>query len=197
MNRFAVKVEDPASASRVSAALPGWPGQLSFSPPVAVWRVPFSRLSRTTDAAVGYFELGMIEAALQELDKLPPAEQLEPEVLELRSVIHQHTGRWSEAAQAFGALCARRDAELEHFIGWGCCLYELGAHEEARAALLSAPETLRQNGLWHYHLACYEALTGRAVAARERIDRALRLDPCLRRMAEQNSNLAPLLRGAA
>lgn len=162
---------------------------------MAEWRVPFSRLSRTTEAAVGYFELGMGEAALQELDQLPPADQLEPEVLELRSVIHQHLGRWAEAAQAFQALCARRDAELEHFIGWGCCLYELGAHEEARRALLSAPEPLRRHGLWNYHLACYEALTGHPAEARDRVEQAIRLDPCLRHMAQQNSNLAPLLRG--
>jgi hypothetical protein len=50
-------------------------------------------------------------------------------------------------------LCNRRDADLEHFIGWGCCLYELGAHDEARKALLSAPAPFRSNGLWNYHLA--------------------------------------------
>jgi uncharacterized protein HemY len=60
----------------------------------------------------------MSQAALQELDQLPSGDQLDPEVLELRSVIHQQTGQWTEAAQAFKALCARRDADVEHFIGW-------------------------------------------------------------------------------
>lgn len=167
---------------------------MRFAGSVTHWDVPFSKLSRTTEAAVGYFELGMTESALQELDQLPPKDQLEPEVLELRSVIHQHTGQWAEAARAFGALCARRDADLEHFIGWGCCLYELGAYEEARQALLSAPENIRQSGLWNFHLACYEALLGHSEAARERVELAIRLDPCLRHMAQQNSNLARLLR---
>jgi Tfp pilus assembly protein PilF len=171
-----------------------YPGWLSFSRPVTPWGVPFSKLSRTTEAAVGYFELGMIEAALQELDQLSPGDQREPEVLELRSVIHQHTGQWSEAARAFQALCARRDADVEHFIGWGCCLYELGAYEEARQALLSAPEAMHRNGLWNFHLACYEALAGHGEAARKRVELAIRLDPCLRHMAQQNSNLAPLLK---
>ena len=94
---------------------------------MAFCRVLFSKLSRTTEAAVGYFELGMSQSALQELDQLPPGDQLEPEVLELRCVIHQQMGHWVEAANAFNALCARRDADVEHFIGWGCCLYELGA----------------------------------------------------------------------
>lgn len=167
---------------------------MRFTGSVECCGVPFSKLSRSTEAAVGYFELGMTEAALQELDQLPPEDQLEPEVLELRTVIHQHTGRWADAARAFSALCARRDAELEHFIGWGCCLYELGAHEEARQALLSAPENIRRTGLWNFHLACYEALVGRSDAARERVELAVRIEPCLRHMAEQNSHLAPLLR---
>ena len=168
--------------------------QLSFSQPMTTWWVPFSKLSRTTEAAVGYFELGMMEAALQELDQLPSQDQLEPEVLELRSVIHQQNGQWFEAARAFEALCARKDADVEDFIGWGCCLYELGTYEEARQALLSAPETIQGNGLWNFHLACYEALVGHPETARERVQRALRLDPCLRHMAEHNTYLAPLLR---
>lgn len=81
-------------------------------------------------------------------------------MLELRCVIHQQMGHWVEAANAFNALCARRDADVEHFIGWGCCLYELGAYEEARQALLTAPKALQLNGLWNFHLACYEALVG-------------------------------------
>ena len=173
------------------------PGQLRFAETVAGWGVPFSRLSRSTEAAVGYFELGMMEAALGELDQLSPADQQETEVLELRSVIHQQTGRWAEAAMAFRALCNRRDAELEHFIGWGCCLHEIGAHDEARKALLSAPGAFRSNGLWNYHLACYEALCGRSEDARSRVERAIQLDPRLRRMAQQNTHLAPLLGSAS
>jgi tetratricopeptide (TPR) repeat protein len=155
--------------------------------------VPFSKLSRTTEAAVGYFELGMSQAALQELDQLPSGDQLEPEVLELRSVIHQQMGQWAEAAQAFKALCSRRDADAEQFIGWGCCLYELSAYEEARQALLTAPEPIRRNGLWNFHLACYEALVGHPEAARERVELAIRIDPCLKHMAQQNTRLGPLL----
>ena len=174
--------------------IPRYRARLSFSGTVTRCGVPFSKLSRTTEAAVGYFELGMSQAALQELDQLPSGDQLEPEVLELRSVIHQQTGQWAEAAQAFKALCARRDADVEHFIGWGCCLYELGAYEEARQALLTAPESIRRNGLWNFHLACYEALVGHSEAARERVELAIRMDPCLKHMAQQNTRLAPLLR---
>ena len=39
-----------------------------------------------------------------------------------------------------------------------------------------------------------EALAGHGEAARKRVQLAIRLDPCLRHMAQQNSNLAPLLK---
>ena len=172
----------------------GYRGRLSFKRIVTSCCVPFSKLSQTTEAAVGYFELGMSQSALQELDQLPSGDQLEPEVLELRAVIHQHMGNWAEAGKAFEALCARRDADVEHFIGWGCCLYELGTYEEARQSLLTAPKALQHNGLWNFHLACYEALLGHPEVARERVELAILIDPCLKHMAQQNTRLGPLLR---
>ena len=135
----------------------------------------------------------MSQSALQELDQLPPGDQLEPEVLELRCVIHQQMGHWVEAAKAFNALCARRDADVEHFIGWGCCLYELGRIAECREALIKAPASARNHGLWNFHLACYEAILGNNDEARRLILRSLELEPSLRSMALRNENLVPLL----
>lgn len=155
--------------------------------------MPFSRLTKSLEAAVGYFELGMAEESLRELDALPPESQCELEVLELRAVACQQLGRWASAAAAYEAMCRLPCADTDRFIGWGCCLYELGAYADCRLALLSAPPESRCHGLWNFHLACYEALLGNTKDARKLIRRALTLDPALRRMAERNENLAPLL----
>lgn len=159
--------------------------------------MPYSRLSKTLEAAVGYFELGMASETLRELDAIPPEDQCELEVLELRAVACQQLGRWVSAAAAYEAMCRLRCADTDRFIGWGCCLYEIGAYADCRLALLSAPMESRFNGLWNFHLACYEALLGNTPAASRLIHRALDLDPALRRMAERNENLAPLLTGRA
>jgi len=156
--------------------------------------VPLSQFNRTLEAAVGFFELGMPEEALRELDSLPPADQGEEEVLELRLVLFQHLGRWDDASQACSRLCQHKGADVDRFIAWGCCLYELARVEECRRVLLQAPPEARGNGLWNFHLACYEALAGHGEAARKRVQLAIRLDPCLRHMAQQNSNLAPMLK---
>lgn len=155
--------------------------------------MPFTQFNRTLEAAVGFFELGMAEEALRELDTLPEADQGEEEVLELRFVLNQHLGRWEAASDCCERLCRLRGADVDRFIAWGCCLYELGRIEACRAALLQAPPEARTHGLWNFHLACYESILGNKDEASRTIGRALELEPRLRCMAEQNENLAPLL----
>jgi len=156
--------------------------------------VPFTHFNRTLEAAVGYFELGMAEEALRELDTLPPEDQDEEEVWEMRSVLNQHLGRWEDAAKACERLCRLKPSDPDRFICWGCCLYELGRIEGCREALLQAEPEAREHGLWNYHLACYEAILGRSEEARALVRKSLSLDPTLMGMARRNENLGPLLR---
>jgi predicted Zn-dependent protease len=157
--------------------------------------VPFSLLTKTLDRATGYFELGMAEEALAELDGLPADLQQHADVLEMRAVVSQNLGRWNAAAAAYEALCAQPVADTDRFVEWACCLYELGRIHECRAALRAAPAEHIRHPLWHYHLASYEAILGDVSAAKSLLAEALRLEPKLRRMAEHNENLAPLLDG--
>jgi hypothetical protein len=78
--------------------------------------VPFTNFNRTLEASVGYFELGMAEEALRELDTLEPADQSEEEVLELRLVLNQHLGRWAGAAEACAGLCAIKGADIDRLV---------------------------------------------------------------------------------
>lgn len=161
---------------------------------MAGWGVPLTQFNRTLEAALGFFELGMAEEALRELDSLPESQQAKEEVLEFRLVLHQHLGRWDDASRTCARLCQCAGADVDRFIAWGCCLYEMARVAECRQALLQAPPEARGNGLWNFHLACYEAILGSREEARRLVHRALELDPALRAMAECNENLAPLLK---
>lgn len=155
--------------------------------------VPWTHLNNRLEPAIGYFELGMVREALLELDALPPEIQGELEALELRSVAYQQLGQWEAAAKAFQAICQLPSADVDRFIDWGCCLYELGAYLDCRLALLSAPPKARDNGLWNFHLACYEALLDKPDEAKKLVRQALSLDSSLQPMARGNKNLAPFL----
>ncbi|MBN8246180.1 MAG: hypothetical protein J0L84_01910 [Verrucomicrobia bacterium] len=157
--------------------------------------VPLNRLRKCLDSAIGWFELGMPGEALRELESLPEADRARLETLELQAVLLQQQQRWDDAAATYAALCRQEGACVDRFIAWGCCLYELNRIPECREALLAAPESAHQHGLWNYHLACYEALLGRTDEARRLIRHSLEIEPRLRAMALRNSNLAPLIAG--
>jgi len=155
--------------------------------------VPEPHLNHVLRAAIGWYELGLAQEALSELDALAPTDRDRTESLELRAVILQQLNRWEEAAHTYAVLCRCPGAPVDRFIAWGCCLFELNRVEECRSALLAAPPEARQQGLWNFHLACYEALLGHRAEARRLVRASLQLDPRLRQMASHNENLAPLM----
>lgn len=148
---------------------------------------------RALETAIGYFELGMASDALRELDSLEPELQHARPSLELRSVVLQQLEQWEAAAKVHAELCAMPGTDIDGFIAWGCVLYELERYAECRSALLAAPPTARDHGLWNYHLACYEILLGNVEEGRRLIQRSLQLEPRLRAMALRNGNLRPLV----
>ena len=154
--------------------------------------MPETQLNRVLRAAIGWFELGMAREALAELDTLIPQDQVRTETLELRAVLLQQLEQWEQAAQTYCTLCSRPGAPVERFIAWGCCLYELNRVKQCREVLLAAPDEARQNGLWCFHLACYESILGNKEVARRWAQESLRLDPQLKRMVAQNENISPL-----
>lgn len=157
--------------------------------------MPFHEAHRALKAAIGYLDLGMPQDALEELDQLDPADQDMLEVLEMRAYLQQFLGQWQPAASTYQRLCEREDASVDRFLAWACCLYELKDYPACRDALLAAPTAKAdRHALWHFHLACYLALTGDKQQARDRALHALKLEPALRQMALRNSNLGPLLK---
>lgn len=155
--------------------------------------MPFTQFNRTLEAAVGYFELGMADEALRELDTLPSEDQHEEDVLELRSVLNQHLGRWEAASHCCEALCRCQGADADRFVAWATCLFELGEVAACKAALLQAPPLARSSSLWHFHMACYEALLGQPIAAAQHVQACLSIEPGMRCMVENNSHLRPVL----
>lgn len=158
-----------------------------------VCTVPFTQFNRTLEAAVGYFELGLAEEALRELDTLPADDQREEDVLELRFVLNQHLGRWEAASHCCEALCRCQGADVDRFIAWAACLHELGEVASCKVAMQQAPPEARRHALWNFHMACYEAMLGRCKSAVGHMEAALAIEPATRSMIALNSHLAPLL----
>jgi tetratricopeptide (TPR) repeat protein len=147
----------------------------------------------TLQAALGYYELGMADDALRELNELQGDGRVDTSALELRALVLQRLGKWREAAEAYAALAESPGASVDTYIACGCCFYEVGDYAACREALLRAPPAARDHGLWNFHLACYEALLENWDEARRLIRKSLVLEPRLRGMARRNENMRKLI----
>jgi len=143
-------------------------------------------------AAQGYSELEMHEEAILELDKLPLAEQVRPDVLEMRVLILMKDNRWQEALSASEKLCALAPESPVGFIHAAYCLHEMGQTREAKDLLLEGPAELVNDATYHYNLACYECALGNLETARAYLKASLTMDKNLREYAKSDPDLKPL-----
>jgi len=143
-------------------------------------------------SAQGYFELEMNKEAIAELDKLPLADQLRPDVLEMRVLILMKDQRWREALSASEKLCAVAPQIPIGFIHAAYCLHEMGQTREAKELLLEGPASLVNDATYHYNLACYECALGNLEAARAYLKASLAMDEKLGEFAKTDPDLSPL-----
>lgn len=137
--------------------------------------------------------LGMLADAASELAKIPREDGENREVLEVRLDLATQRRSWKTAAKR-GEQLATRYPEIESgWIGWAYALRELQQIEEAKAVLLEAePRHGRKSALLHFNLACYYALLGEVETARERLERACKLDVRFKEEALTDPDLVSL-----
>jgi len=128
------------------------------------------------NAAVGYYNLGMVEESLGELNAIAESDRSRPEALALRVSVLMRMQSWEEAAQCGVALTRLLPGEPSPYLDVAFCLHELKHTREAREILLNGPDSLKGNPTYHYNMACYEAQLGDLSTARRYLDRAIAMD---------------------
>ena len=147
---------------------------------------------RTLQAAQGYFELGMLDDALTELDTLPADLQEGAAVLQMRLFIHMREKRWPEALDISRTFCRVQPEETLGFIHAAFCLHELRRTAEAKALLLAGPAALLNEATYHYNLGCYDAVLGNIEEAQGHLRTSFRLDGKFRDYARTDPDLRPV-----
>ncbi len=154
------------------------------------------KISQKTDktllAAQGYFELGMLDEALEELDALPAGLQEGAEVLQMRLFIHMREKRWSAALEISRTFCRLQPEETMGFIHAAFCLHELRRTAEAKAFLLAGPASLLSEATYHYNLGCYDAALGNLEDAQAHLRTSFKLDGKFRTYAKTDPDLKPV-----
>ena len=141
-------------------------------------------------AVQGYYELGLPAEALAELEGIAdPGFQERTDVLSLRMMLLMDLHRWADALGSARRLCEREPHSGAPFIQAAFCLHEIGQTQEARALLRQGPATLLRDAVYHYNLACYEAVLGDVEAAQVHLRDSFRLNPEMRQAARKDRDL--------
>lgn len=124
----------------------------------------------------GYIELGMLDDAWREIESLPPELSGTPEAQEVRIIVMLDQGRLEEALALSENLCDLFPDHPAGFVQGAYCLHARGDTAGAIAHLQSGPESLREEPVYFYNLACYELALGRDEAARTWLTHSFEMD---------------------
>ena len=142
------------------------------------------------EKARGYLELGMLDEAWRELERLPAGRDASAEAQEMRIAVLLDRREFDKALTLCEVLCELHPANHAGFLQGAWCLHEQGASEAAIKHLHAGPETLRDEPVFFYNLACYELALGREQAAQTWLRRSFEMEETFREKALADPDLA-------
>ena len=150
------------------------------------------QLKRRLSYAQGYLELGMVAEAAAELDRIPAADSGALEVLAVRLAVLQEQKNWPALSALAGDLVRRAPAEAAAWVTWAYATRRADSLPAAERILLEAEQHHPTEPTIQFNLGCYACQRGDLPAARDRVNRAIALDPKFTQAAATDPDLAPL-----
>ena len=142
--------------------------------------------------AEGYLELGMLDDAQRVFEELGALERRHPQVQMLLLQLLIRRQSWDEAILLGRTLIAGEAGVDEAYLHTAYCMHETGRTREARELLLEAPQSMHGDALFHYNLACYEAVLGASERALYHLDKSIALNPAFKQQAMVDPDLKSL-----
>lgn len=147
---------------------------------------------RLLSHARGYLELGMIAEAAAELDRIPAPQNDELDVLAVRLAILQELHDWPNLRDLARLVVMRAPEEAAAWVTWAYATRRADSLEEAERILLNAEIQHPGEATIQFNLGCYACQRGDLSAARQRVDRAIQLDPDFKKAAATDPDLEAL-----
>jgi predicted Zn-dependent protease len=145
------------------------------------------------DSARGYLDLGMLDEADAALASLTNEQRESEPGRELAISIALNRSDNEIAFRLSEELCRQWPASHAGPIQGAYALHALGRTEEAILFLQAGPGHLREEAVYYYNLACYEATLGRSEAAVSWVLESVLHDPAFRERALEDPDLAGIL----
>ena len=140
----------------------------------------------------GYLELGMVEEAAAELDRISELSASEFDVRVLRVLVLQEQKKWVRLVPLAAGLAREKPDDAGWWIMWAYATRRAASLPAAEKILLEAETYHPKEATIQFNLGCYACQRGDLASARKRVDRAIALDSHYRDAAETDPDLAAL-----
>jgi tetratricopeptide (TPR) repeat protein len=163
---------------------------LQFTPYSLMTVVMTPENEKRIEAAMGYFELGMLNDATQELEVLGHRERLS--VLSVWSAALRMARRWPEMLSLTRKMVELYPDEAECWISLADATRNSGSLPEGLSLLETAHEHFPNDGHILFQIACYCCQLGRLDEARNAVRRAVSCNRVWKKVAIQDRDLTLL-----
>lgn len=143
-------------------------------------------------AAWGYIELGMFEAANDEVGAIEAVWRGSPDVQRARLEIYRGLEKWELMEIVAVKLLEWNPKKAGHFVNLAYAARRAQSVGKAREILARAAELHPDDATIQFNLACYDAQLGDIDAAKEHLKRATSTEAKFSAMALDDPDLAPL-----
>ena len=145
--------------------------------------------SRLLAEAVGYLELGMLQDSWDSLEEIPAEERHLPPVLQVRMEIYRHMEKYEGMATMAEHLTKHFPEEAQYWISLAYAQRRYLNLQTAERTLLEAFTRFPEEATIPFNLACYACQLGRLDEAREKLAKAISMEPAFKETALEDEDL--------
>ena len=149
-------------------------------------------IERHLTEAVGYLELGMLQDSWDALENIPAEERHLPPVLQVRLEIYRRMGKYEGMATMAEHLTKVFPEDSQNWISLAYAQRRYLDLKTAEKTLLEAQKRFPEEATIPFNLACYACQMGRLDEAREKLAKAIAMEPAFKSAALEDEDLKPI-----
>ena len=149
-------------------------------------------IQRQLTEAIGYLELGMLQEAWDALEEIEAEQRHLPAVLQVRLEIYRRMEKYEGMATIAEHLTKVFPEDSQN---WISLAYAQRRHldlQTAEKTLLEAQKRFPEEATIPFNLACYACQLGRLHEAREKLAKAIEMEPAFKKAALEDEDLKPI-----
>lgn len=146
-------------------------------------------IQRQLTEAVGYLELGMLQEAWDALEEIDAEQRHLPAILQVRLEIYRRMGKYEGMATMAEHLTKEFPEDSQNWISLAYAQRRYLDLQTAEKTLLEAQNRFPEEPTIPFNLACYACQLGRLDEAKEKLAKAIEMEPAFKKAALEDEDL--------